>query len=218
MVVPTVILAAAYTLAPPTVANWQSVFTMYFVLGVSGGVFAYGLMVINILRGMHKSAVGPRPNNGGGKGNLLVLIAVTGIVLAAFIAGVEGNSFMWSAPTNLPTLTITVHAFQWGWNFTYPDGYTTTDTLTVPVNTTIVLNVTSQDVFHDLGIPMFDVKADAIPGQWDALWFVATETGSYPYAIRCYELCGVGHAYMTANLTVLSQQAFKSWYDAHAGS
>jgi cytochrome c oxidase subunit 2 len=202
---------------PPTVLNWQSVFNMYLVLGVSGAVFAYGLMFFYILNGRRKSSTGGMDVRGGGRGNLLTLIVVTGIVIAAFIAGVEGNSFMWNAPQNLPTLTITVHAYQWGWNFTYPNGYTSTDTLTVPANTTVILNVTSEDVFHDLGIPMFDVKADAIPGQWDALWFVATQTGIYPYAIRCYELCGVGHAYMTANLTVLTPSEFSFWY-AHHGS
>jgi cytochrome c oxidase subunit 2 len=111
------------------------------------------------------------------------MIVITGIVIAAFIADVEGNSFVWNAPQNLPMLTVTVYAYQWGWNFTYPDGYTSTDSLTVPANTTIILNVTSEDVFHGLGIPMFDVQADAITGQWDALWFVATQTGSYPNAI-----------------------------------
>ncbi|MEM0120689.1 MAG: cytochrome c oxidase subunit II [Thermoprotei archaeon] len=203
---------------PPTVLNWQSVFYMYLVLGVAGGIFAYGLMLAYILRGRRRSNPTRIGGKSGGRGNLYTLIVVTGIVIAAFVAGVEGNSFMWSTPQNLPTLTITVHAYQWGWNFTYPDGYTSTDTLTVPVNTTIILNVTSEDVFHDLGIPMFDVKADAIPGQWDALWFVATETGSYPYAIRCYELCGAGHAYMTANLTVLTHSEFSSWYAQHSGS
>lgn len=199
---------------PPTVANWRSVYDMYLVLSVSGAIVAYGLILFYVLKGRRRAPKPPTPNLGE-KGNLLALVVMASIVVAAFIAGVEGNSFVWDAPTNIPTLTVKVYAYQWGWNFTYPDGYTTTNNLVVPVNTTIILNVTSKDVFHSLGIPMFDVKADAIPGQWTALWFMATQTGSYPYAIRCYELCGVGHAYMTANLTVLSQPAFQQWYSSH---
>jgi heme/copper-type cytochrome/quinol oxidase subunit 2 len=33
----------------------------------------------------------------------------------------------------------------------------------------------------------------------------------YLNAVRCFELCGVGHALMWANLTVISQGAWNAW-------
>jgi cytochrome c oxidase subunit 2 len=40
-------------------------------------------------------------------------------------------------------------------------------------------------------------------------WFVAETIDIY--TIRCYELCGTGHAQMTADLLVLTPTAFTTW-------
>jgi len=59
----------------------------------------------------------------------------------------------------------------------------------VPQNRLIQLNVTSADVFHNIGSPELRFKADAVPGQETDAWFVA-QTGTYQ--ANCYELCGSG--------------------------
>jgi cytochrome c oxidase subunit 2 len=42
-------------------------------------------------------------------------------------------------------------------------------------------------------------------------WFVADANIGSVYKIRCYELCGTGHALMTADLLVLDPSAFGTW-------
>lgn len=83
----------------------------------------------------------------------------------------------------------------------------------VPHNTPVVLEVTSQDVFHAFGLPDIKVKVDAIPGKVNRIWFVATEecAAHCRQPLRCYELCGAGHALMKAKLTVMDPQAFFTW-------
>ena len=46
------------------------------------------------------------------------------------------------------------------------------------------MTFTSEDVLHDLYIPVFRVKADAIPGRYSSIWFTPTKTGEYPPVLR----------------------------------
>jgi hypothetical protein len=68
-------------------------------------------------------------------------------------------------PANEPNLKIDVRGHQFYWEFRYPDGSVTYDTMVVPVNRTVELDVTSQvkDVIHSWWIPALGGKIDAIP-------------------------------------------------------
>jgi len=142
---------------------------------------------------------------------VVVIVIIMGIVLAG--AGYQTFAAFTNIdiPNSPNAVTIKVTGFQWAWNFTYPDGQYIIDNLTVPVNTVVILNLTSSDVYHTFGIAMLDVKEDVIPGKVNQLWFNMTQTGVYTDAIRCYQLCGIGHAFMIANLTVISQSAWAAW-------
>jgi cytochrome c oxidase subunit 2 len=142
------------------------------------------------------------------------------------------NAYLQNPPNDPNALYVDVIGFQWGWRFVYSNGREVVGELRVPaVNTTctssvrgcwsgtVILNVTSADVFHSFGIPLFKIKRDAIPGRVNQAWFVAPDTVGIPstvpeygQAIRCYELCGTGHALMFADLLVLSGDNFVSWY------
>lgn len=87
-----------------------------------------------------------------------------------------------------------------------------TDTaMVVPVDTTVVLQVTAADVIHSWTIPAFGVKQDAVPGRLAELWFEAEEEGVY--FGQCSELCGIAHAYMPITVKVVSQEAYEAWLD-----
>ena len=101
---------------------------------------------------------------------------------------------------------------QFVWSFTYPNGVTEFRNLTVPVNEVVLLNITSKDVDHSFSIQTMDVAKDALPGEYNIVWFNATQPGTYVNDIRCKELCGVGHASMTGDLIVMSQSAYAAWY------
>lgn len=88
-----------------------------------------------------------------------------------------------------------------------------TDTsIVVPVNTTVVMQVTGADVIHSWTIPAFGVKQDAVPGRIAELWFNAEQEGIY--FGQCSELCGIQHAYMPITVKVVSQDAYDAWLAA----
>ena len=88
-----------------------------------------------------------------------------------------------------------------------------TDTaVVVPVDKTIVMQVTGADVIHSWTIPAFGVKQDAVPGRLGQLWFKAEKEGVY--FGQCSELCGKDHAFMPITVKVVSQDAYKAWLSA----
>jgi cytochrome c oxidase subunit 2 len=110
-------------------------------------------------------------------------------------------------------MDIEVTGYQFGWQFEYPNGHTTQNTLRVPQGEDQVIrfHVTSRDVWHAFGVTELRLKADAIPGQTDTTWFLADETGTYQ--VECFELCGVGHSQMTGEIIVMEQEEFEEWYE-----
>ncbi|UWR23412.1 cytochrome c oxidase subunit II [Sulfitobacter sp. S190] len=85
-----------------------------------------------------------------------------------------------------------------------------TDTaMVVPVDATVVVQVTGSDVIHSWTIPAFGVKQDAVPGRLAELWFKADKEGVY--FGQCSELCGQAHAYMPITVKVVSQEEYEAW-------
>jgi cytochrome c oxidase subunit 2 len=112
-------------------------------------------------------------------------------------------------PSPEEALVVEVEGYQFGWEFVYPNGHSSS-TLRVPADREVLLRVTSRDVFHNFGVPGLKVKSDAIPGQETTTWFVEDDTGTY--TAQCYELCGAGHSYMTADVVVMEPDEYDEWY------
>ncbi|WP_417714761.1 cytochrome c oxidase subunit II [Roseibium sp. SCP15] len=81
--------------------------------------------------------------------------------------------------------------------------------LVIPVDTTVRLQVTAEDVIHAFAMPSMGVKIDAIPGRLNETWFHARNEGVY-YG-QCSELCGVNHAFMPIAVRVVSADQYKTW-------
>lgn len=204
----------------PIAAQWSWLFNLYLTLGVLIGAFVIGLLIILTLRFRLRPGE-PDPGEAGddvpenpraGLRTALVMTALIGVVLFGLTVGTMNTvNLIEKVPSD--ALTIRVVGFQWGWRFIYPDGRELIGELRVPHNTPVVLEVTSQDVFHAFGLPDIKVKVDAIPGKVNRIWFVATEecAAHCRQPLRCYELCGAGHALMKAKLTVMDPQAFFTW-------
>lgn len=203
----------------PSAEQWQSLFTLYIfsaviVAGTVFGLFFYLMVKYRRKRGVPPPQDAPKVGVMAERGNPALAAILTALLVALFF-GLTLNTFALNAylqqPPNDPNaLYIDVIGFQWGWRFVYPNGRDVIGEMRVPVQRTIILNITSQDVFHSFGIPDFKIKRDAIPGRVNQAWFVADQFGIF--TIRCYELCGTGHAQMTANLLVVSPATFNTWY------
>jgi len=85
----------------------------------------------------------------------------------------------------------------------------TDNAVVIPVNKTVVMQVTGADVIHAWAVPAFGVKQDAVPGRLAELWFKPEKEGIY--FGQCSELCGIAHAYMPITVKVVSEEAYAAW-------
>ena len=108
-------------------------------------------------------------------------------------------------------MEVEVTGFQWGWKFKYPDYGITTSQLYLPVDQQVLLSMKSIDVIHSFWVPEFRVKQDLIPGRTTELRVTPIELGEYK--VRCAELCGKDHAYMLADVVVVSEEEFSAWVE-----
>lgn len=89
-----------------------------------------------------------------------------------------------SEPNETSPLVIDAIAQQWVWRFEYPGGRPGQRTFTygelvVPVDTPVILDVTSTDVLHTWWVPALGGQVQAAPGDVAQTWFKADEVGRY---------------------------------------
>ncbi len=106
-------------------------------------------------------------------------------------------------------LEIQVVGKQWMWKLQHAEGKREIDELHIPVNRTISLTMTSQDVIHSFFVPAFRVKQDAVPGKYTSEWFKPTRTGEYH--LFCAEYCGTQHSGMIGKVVVMEPKAYERW-------
>lgn len=171
------------------------------------------LMIFFVIKYNRKK--NPNPTNIHGHVGLEIAWTVipTILVLIMFLFGWSGYKEMSDIPED--AMNIDVTAMMWNWKFKYSDGRET-DSLYVPVNTPVVLNLRSSDVNHAFYIPAFRIKKDVYPGQDRKIWFEATDIGSYD--IACAEYCGLQHSYMYSKIFVLSEDEFNNWMNEKVNS
>jgi len=107
------------------------------------------------------------------------------------------------------TLEIYSTGKRWMWRFQHIDGQREINELHVPVGRPVRVVFTSEDVLHDLFIPAFRVKADAVPGRYSAIWFEATKVGEYH--LFCAEYCGTNHSGMIGTVYVMEPADYQTW-------
>jgi cytochrome c oxidase subunit 2 len=163
------------------------------------------------------------------------------IVLLAFFSIPFWSTNVDAQPPQAGAVEIRVVAGQFAWNVHYPgrdgqfgrtditlvdpenplgldrrdpaarDDVTTINVMNLPVNRPVVIQLSSKDVIHSLGMPQMRVKQDAIPGIVQPVWFTPTETGRWE--IACSQLCGLAHYRMKATYTIQTQEQFDAWLD-----
>ncbi len=160
--------------------------------------------------------------------------------------------FTADAPKNAQVIEITGHQFGWEMRYPGRDGilgrknYKLTDaakdnplgvdfsdeashddvhvptTMHVVVNRPVKLVINSQDVIHDVGLPQFRLKMDAVPGTPTTIWFtpivttkeMQKKTGNpdFVYEISCDQMCGRSHFTMRGVIVVETQKEYNEWW------
>jgi cytochrome c oxidase subunit 2 len=115
-----------------------------------------------------------------------------------------------------PILRIEVNGQQYLWRFDYAGRETlfSYHTMVVPVDTTVVLEVSASDVIHSWWIPKLGGKVDGVPGHVNETWFkIPADQAGTVFDGQCAELCGAGHADMRAEVHAVTPDEFETWAD-----
>lgn len=85
----------------------------------------------------------------------------------------------------------------------------------------VQLVINAQDVIHDVGLPHFRMKMDAVPGIPTTMWFTPkyttaqmkeiTGNKNFVYEIACDQMCGSGHYSMKGLIIVETQEEYDKW-------
>ncbi len=81
--------------------------------------------------------------------------------------------------------------------------------LHVPVDRSVIIDVSSKDVIHNFCLPDMRIAQDAIPGQVIPMWFRPIKTGTFE--VVCGQLCGLGHYAMKGTLVVDTPEEYQAW-------
>ena len=190
--------------------------------------FVGALLLIVIFRFNEK--VNPTPSMLTHNTTLEVAWTIVPVLILVFIAIPSFRLLDHELVIPKTDLTVKVTGHQWYWTYAYPsdgfdfDSYIKADKdlkpgdlrqlavdneAVVPVNKTVLVQVTATDVIHSFTVPSFGVRIDAVPGRLNQTWFRATKEGIY-YG-QCSKLCGENHAYMPIAFRVVSDADYAAW-------
>jgi cytochrome c oxidase subunit 2 len=130
---------------------------------------------------------------------LCVFLLIWGLGALATDASAAGHS----------TVTVDVTGQQWLWTYHYPGTSVTSQDLYLPEGKTVTFNVTSLDVVHGFWIIQMGVKIDANPGVSTTVSVTPDKLGVYD--VKCTELCGIYHAFMTSSVHVVTPAQYQAW-------
>ena len=195
---------------PTPTAHVDSVdFVMLYIVAISI-ILLLGItatMIYFVFKYNRKKGHAPVDIHGNVWLEIIWIVIPTLLVLSMFYYGYTSFREIRDIPAN--PFIVKVTARMWQFSFEYPNAKKT-DTLYVPINIPIKLELQSVDVNHAFFIPAFRIKEDVIHGKINYLYFTARETGSYDVA--CAEYCGLSHSKMYTKVIVKDTSAFTAWY------
>ena len=203
----------------PSGETINEIYWVVFAICAMVFVFVETALVLFIIRfrrrhGIPEEAEGPQIH-----GNTRLEIIWT-IIPAVLLLGIAVYVFARTPAVQATTtdggheIRIRVDAHQFYWQYEYENGAISLDTLRIPVDTPVVLELTALDVDHSWWVPELTGKRDAIPGRVNELSFTAESEGTYEG--YCAEHCGVQHSVMRTTVEVVSEAEFDRWVEGKA--
>ena len=223
--------------ATPVMDDIIDFHNLLLVIEVIIVLFVLGLMVYICVK--FNAKANPVPSKTTHNAFLEVVWTVIPIIILIVITvpSVKLLVFMDKAPKEKVEMTLKVIGHQWYWSYEYPDaGNLAFDSniipdeeidaskgqirllevdnrIAIPVDTTIRVLMTSEDVLHNWAVPAFGIKMDTVPGRINESWIRVPAARAGVYRGQCSELCGVNHGYMPIVIEAKSKQDFAKWLD-----
>lgn len=188
-------------------------YLLRIMFAIGGAIFALVLVFFVYSLVFFRRRPGEKGDGAPLVGNvpLEIVWTVVPLIIVMYL-GVYGSIVLGRMTTPPPpgtALNVNVTAARFSWSFSYPDYGFTTFELRLPVDRPVVFRIDSEDVVHSFWVPEFGPKQDAVPGMTTEFRLTPTVEGSY--LVRCAELCGAGHTFMTAPVAVVSGEEFQDW-------
>jgi len=215
--------------ATPVMASINEFHNLLLVIITLVAAFVLALLVYVIWRFNEKR--NPVPSRTTHNTLLEVVWTAVPVIILVVIAVPSFKQLYFNDVIPKADMTIKAIGHQWYWTYEYPDHgkfsfdanmvapsdlkpgqlrlLETDAVVVVPVDTTVRVQVTADDVLHAWAMPAFGVKIDAVPGRLNETWFKALREGTY-YG-QCSELCGVNHGFMPIKIDVVSKEKFNAW-------
>ena len=223
--------------ATPVMDDIVEFHNLLLVIEVLIVLFVLGLMVYICVK--FNAKANPVPSKTTHNAFLEVVWTVIPIIILIVITvpSVKLLVFMDKAPKDEVEMTLKVIGHQWYWSYEYPDaGNLAFDSniipdeeidaskgqirllevdnrIAIPVDTTIRVIMTSEDVLHNWAVPAFGIKMDTVPGRINEAWIRVPAAKAGVYRGQCSELCGVNHGYMPIVIEAKTKQDFAKWLD-----
>jgi cytochrome c oxidase subunit 2 len=202
--------------AGPVAAHESDVFWAILIIATIVFVGVEGMLVFSIFRFRERPGMpSPHQNHGNLKLEMIWTIVPMLILFVVLFYTIRGLFQVAPEAEPISSNTVTVEAIghQWWWEFYYPkDHLTTADTMHIPENTDIHVDLYSNNVIHSFWVPALTGKTDVIPGHSNTKWFKSDPgTAGKDYLGICAEYCGTQHANMRFSVHVDTADSFQSW-------
>jgi cytochrome c oxidase subunit 2 len=222
----------------PVSPNGADIYRLYQIISIPAIIIFLGVeialiwVIVKYRRSRHAAGYVPPQVHGNTKLEIVWTIIPLIVVLA-----IAGGSFYTLQknfqPIDPSNYTIVVSGHQFGWNYSYPEGFTIHQegTLTgdvppmvVPTHKLIRLQFEGTDVIHSWWVPAITGKTDAVPGYDNFSWMKidqdncgAVTDSACRWRGECAELCGTGHATMQIIVKAVDQATFDQWVQQQKG-
>ncbi len=207
----------------PVSPNGQNIYDTYIGISIPAIIIFLGVelallwVVIKYRRSAQPAGYVPPQIHGNTRLEWAWTIVPLIVVLA--IAGYSFNELQKDfQPVSNYDFEVVVSGHQFGWNYTYPEGFTIHQEGTlagdvtpfvVPVGKLIRLRMQGTDVIHSWWVPAISGKTDAVPGYDNFTWLKVDREGTWRG--ECAELCGAGHSTMQIIVQSMSQYSYDTW-------
>lgn len=215
--------------ASPVAERFHEFHNFLLVLITLITIFVLALLLYVIVR--FRASRNPVPNRTTHNTTIEVLWTVIPVVILVVMAVPSFKLLYFVDRAHDAEMTVKVTGHQWYWTYEYPDhgnfGFdsnhvldadlkadqirllSTDNHIVLPVDTTVRVLVTSNDVMHSWFVPPVGVQIYAVPGRSNETWVKVEREGTF-YG-QCNQICGINHGFMPIEIEAISKDKFKQW-------
>lgn len=213
----------------PQAEKMRELWTWSVIAALVVGVIVWGLILWSVVFHRKKSEELPRQTAYNLPLEIVLIVVPTVIVAVLFYFTAVTQNYV-TDKSGKPDVNVDVIAFQWNWEFQYPDHKTeagnvvsTVGTsgeipiMVLPAHKRIQFTLRSTDVIHSFFVPEFHFKRDVFPkpekNNQDNVFQIDQIDRPGAFVGRCAELCGSYHAVMNFEVRALKEADFDKYIE-----